>query len=91
MAEIPEVEGEVLLTNKKFPSVMIKRGEETLPCYHTHIREANQWVREDVLVIAETLAWCPCGKVYKRKKPLTIPEPKDPLSVYTWQCIGHTE
>ena len=69
MAEIPKIEGEVLLTNKKFPSLMVRRGEETLPCFNTHVKDANQWVREDITVIGDVLAWCPCGKIYKRTRP----------------------
>ena len=84
-------DNEVLLSRSGYPGIKVRRGEETLPCFNTHLKEANQWVRGDVLVVGDMIAWCPCGKIYKRKKMLISYPPFHVTTSDDWQCIGNTE
>ena len=56
--KLPNVEGAVNLTFKDYPHADIKRCPQALPCDKQH------GPYEDILIVLEKLAWCPCGKIY---------------------------
>lgn len=66
MVRGPKIERAVRLMHKDYPTIDIERRAETLPCFKQHEP------KEDILIVAEKLALCPCGKIYfsDRKKPV---------------------